>query len=100
MLLFPCLFLSLVVLWFSQGLFFHEGYLYESTGLYGESTLRKVDISTGKVMKQVDLEPSLFGTWHVWQSCWRLRAGVSAVADVCSSQVRGSPSWTTTTLSC
>ena len=32
---------------FTQGLVFENGYLYESTGLYGESTLRKVVIATG-----------------------------------------------------
>lgn len=36
---------------FTQGLFFHDGNLYESTGQYGESTLRKVDLTTGKVLK-------------------------------------------------
>jgi glutamine cyclotransferase len=35
---------------FTQGLIFHEGFLYESTGLYGESSLRKIDLRTGKVL--------------------------------------------------
>jgi glutaminyl-peptide cyclotransferase len=39
----------------------HEGNLYESTGLYGHSTLRKVDLSTGKVLKSISLPPNLFG---------------------------------------
>jgi glutaminyl-peptide cyclotransferase len=38
---------------FTQGLLFHEGILYESTGLYGESTLRQVDPTTGEVLKNV-----------------------------------------------
>jgi glutamine cyclotransferase len=34
---------------FTQGLIYHEGYLYESTGLYGQSSLRKVELETGTV---------------------------------------------------
>lgn len=33
---------------YTQGLFFHDGVLYESTGQWGESTLRTVDLATGK----------------------------------------------------
>lgn len=46
---------------FTQGLIYHEGYLYESTGLYGESSLRKVALETGTVLQQVDLPPQYFG---------------------------------------
>ena len=46
---------------FTQGLIYHDGYLYESTGLYGESSLRKVDLETGDVLQQVDLPPNYFG---------------------------------------
>lgn len=45
---------------FTQGLFFHNGYLYESTGQKGFSSLRKVDIETGKVLKKLDLDPDIF----------------------------------------
>src|SRR5688500_5958128 len=38
---------------FTQGLVFHEGALLESTGQYGESTLRRVELKTGKVLEQV-----------------------------------------------
>lgn len=44
-----------------QGLFFHNGFLYESTGLYGHSSLRKVRVDTGEVVQKVDLEDNLFG---------------------------------------
>jgi glutamine cyclotransferase len=37
---------------YTQGLFFHDGKLYESAGQYGESSLRIVDLETGKVLKQ------------------------------------------------
>src|SRR6187402_1008091 len=40
---------------FTQGLIFHEGYLYEGTGEQGESTLRKVELETGKVVQKFDL---------------------------------------------
>jgi glutamine cyclotransferase len=41
---------------FTQGLIFHEGFLFESTGLYGESSLRKIDLRTGNVLfkKKID----------------------------------------------
>lgn len=35
---------------FTQGLVFHEGVLYESTGLNGRSSVRKVDLETGRVL--------------------------------------------------
>ena len=46
---------------YTQGLEFYNGTLYESTGLRGESSLRKVDFKTGKVLKKIDLEPAIFG---------------------------------------
>jgi glutaminyl-peptide cyclotransferase len=46
---------------FTQGLFYHDGFLYEGTGNYGTSTLRKVELKTGKVLKSVPLENEYFG---------------------------------------
>lgn len=46
---------------FTQGLVLSGGALYESTGLYGSSTLREVDVSTGTVRRQVDLDDQHFG---------------------------------------
>lgn len=46
---------------FTQGLLFHQGKFYESTGLYGQSSLRRVDPETGTVEAQVDLAPEYFG---------------------------------------
>ena len=46
---------------FTQGLEFIDGFLFESTGLYGESTLRKVDLKTGKVLEIIDLQDQYFG---------------------------------------
>lgn len=45
---------------FTQGLYFYDGFLYESTGLRGESTLRKLDPRNGKVIKSVSMEPNIF----------------------------------------
>ncbi|HEX6276932.1 MAG TPA: glutaminyl-peptide cyclotransferase [Polyangiaceae bacterium] len=46
---------------FTQGLVVHEGKLYESTGLLGRSTLRRVVTATGAVEKSVSLASNLFG---------------------------------------
>ncbi len=46
---------------FTQGLVVADGVLYEGTGLYGESSLRRVDLETGVVEQSVPLGPSFFG---------------------------------------
>lgn len=46
---------------FTQGLVFFEGALLESTGLNGESTLREVELKTGRVIKRVALPREYFG---------------------------------------
>lgn len=46
---------------FTQGLFFMDGFLYESTGQYGASSVRKVDLKTGKVLQKRDLPQQVFG---------------------------------------
>lgn len=46
---------------FTQGLEYRGGFLYEGTGLEGMSTLRKVDLETGKVLEAVPLEDQYFG---------------------------------------
>jgi len=46
---------------FTQGLVLHEGVLYEGTGLEGESTLRRVDRTTGEVLQSVALPAEHFG---------------------------------------
>lgn len=40
---------------YTQGLLLHNGFLYESTGLYGESSLRRVDVTTGEVLQRFDV---------------------------------------------
>lgn len=45
---------------FTQGLLWHEGYLYESTGLWGQSSLRRVDIETGGPETVIALDEAYF----------------------------------------
>lgn len=64
---------------FTQGLFFYNGVLYESTGQEGRSTIRRVDLETGKVLQKWDLPRSEFGegsTVHndqIYMVTWRDR---------------------------
>ncbi len=67
---------------FTQGLLYDEGFFYESTGIRGESTLRKVEIETGKVLKSVKLNERHFGEglalWkdRLIQLTWESRVGL------------------------
>lgn len=45
---------------YTQGLEFHDGNLYESTGQYGESALLKIDYKTGKIEKEIKLDAKYF----------------------------------------
>lgn len=45
---------------YTQGLFFYEGQMYESTGLNGKSTFRKVDIRTGKALYRLNFDRRYF----------------------------------------
>lgn len=45
---------------YTQGLFFDDGQLYESTGLNGKSTFRAVDLQTGKASKRFDFDKKYF----------------------------------------
>jgi glutaminyl-peptide cyclotransferase len=46
---------------FTEGLEFREGILYESTGQYGQSDVRKVELNTGKVILSKKMEHGYFG---------------------------------------
>ena len=45
---------------YTQGLFFHDGTLYETTGQWGESSLRKVEVESGKVLEKKDFGKKYF----------------------------------------
>jgi glutaminyl-peptide cyclotransferase len=46
---------------FTEGLFYLNGFLYESTGLEGESSIRKVRLETGEVVQKLELPSQYFG---------------------------------------
>ena len=46
---------------YTEGLFYKDGFLYEATGEEGESTVRKVELETGKVLQRHDVPPQYFG---------------------------------------
>jgi glutamine cyclotransferase len=46
---------------FTEGLVYENGFLYESTGLYGQSTLRRVQLETGNVLQSISLPNQYFG---------------------------------------
>src|SRR3984885_9843411 len=53
---------------FTEGLFYLNGFLYESTGLEQHSSIRKVRIATGEVVRKIDIPPQYFGEGIVnWQ---------------------------------
>ncbi len=66
---------------FTQGLIFHNGFLYESTGQEGQSQIRKVEIESGKVVQKVDLPKEDFGEGitlmgdKLYSLTWRSRIG-------------------------
>jgi glutamine cyclotransferase len=70
---------------FTQGLVYHDGVFYESTGLYGESSLRKVAIESGEVLRRHDVNAQYFAEglseWGetLVQLTWR--TGVAFVYD-------------------
>ena len=66
---------------FTQGLVYSDGHLYESTGLYGKSSIRLVDLETGKILQRHDLPAEYFGegltVWKdaLFQLTWKSRTG-------------------------
>jgi glutamine cyclotransferase len=66
---------------FTQGLAWEDGYLYESAGLYGSSSLRKLEPETGKVMKNISLADKYFAEGitiyndKIFQLTWQEQIG-------------------------
>jgi glutaminyl-peptide cyclotransferase len=46
---------------FTEGLFYLDGQLYESTGLEGHSSIRRVELETGRVLQEREIAPQYFG---------------------------------------
>ena len=67
---------------FTQGLTIHAGVMYEGTGLEGESSLRRVDLKTGRVAARQNLDKPYFGEGiailndKIYQLTWRNRTAI------------------------
>ncbi|HVY90656.1 MAG TPA: glutaminyl-peptide cyclotransferase [Hyphomonadaceae bacterium] len=66
---------------FTEGLFVQDGFLYEATGNVGESSIRKVELSTGKVLQKRDVPAPYFGegiiAWkgQLYELTWQHQKG-------------------------
>ncbi len=78
---------------FTQGLVYHQDYLYESTGLNGKSYLKKIEIKSGKVIKKVKLSDKYFGEGmaildnKIYQLTWQNQTGF--IYDILSFRETG-----------
>jgi len=84
---------------FTQGLIFRDGFLYESTGIRGQSSLRKVKLETGEVVQQrrAGLEAHFaegLAEWkgQLFQLTWQ--SNVALVYDLASFASRGTLTYT------
>jgi len=79
---------------FTQGLFFLDGFLYESTGLLGRSSIRKVRFETGEVLQQKNLPPEYFGEGivnsgkRIVSLTWRSQVGFVFSLDTFNQEKR------------
>lgn len=66
---------------YTQGLEFHDGTLYESTGQYKKSSLRKTNFETGEVYKNISIPDAYFGEGltiinnKIFQLTWKEKTG-------------------------
>ena len=78
---------------FTQGLLFHDGRLFESTGGYRQSTVRIVHLESGRILRQQALADQLFGEGLalagglLYQLTWK--AGIGLVRDAETLDVVG-----------
>lgn len=78
---------------YTEGLVYHQRYLYESTGLHGKSFLKKIEIKTGKIIKKVKLREEYFGEGmtildnKIYQLTWKNQTGF--IYDLLSFQETG-----------
>lgn len=79
---------------YTQGLEFHDGKLYESTGQYGESKLREIDYKNGTIVRNINLDKSLFGEGltilneTIYQLTWK--SGLGFTYDLNNFEKTGS----------
>ncbi len=100
----PTLHYTLVKAWphdrsaFTEGLVYVDGMLVESTGLNGQSTLRKVDLPTGRVLQEVKLDSQYFGegiavlAGKIFQLTWTSHRGF--IYDLATMKLEGGFSFT------
>lgn len=66
---------------FTQGLEIHNGFFYESTGNYGKSSLRKVNLQTGEILQRINLDKKYFAEGltilkdKIYQLTWKEEIG-------------------------
>ena len=66
---------------FTQGLEYRDGFLYEGTGQVGRSSLRKVELATGRVVQKFDVPQPFFGegitvvNQQILQLTWQTQTG-------------------------
>lgn len=66
---------------FTEGLFYLDGHLYESTGQNGRSEIRKEELATGKVLQRQSIPPQFFGegivAWEdrLYELTWQSHVG-------------------------
>jgi glutaminyl-peptide cyclotransferase len=66
---------------FTEGLEYRAGFLYESTGIKGQSWLRREKLETGQVLQQIDIDPQYFGegitvlNQQITQLTWQTEIG-------------------------
>jgi len=73
---------------YTQGLIYRDGFLFESTGLNGRSTLRKVELETGQVVQQHRVDPAYFAEglaeWNLQLVQLTWRSNIAFVYDLVS----------------
>ncbi len=78
---------------YTQGLEIHDGFLYESTGQNGRSSLRKVNLKTGEVLQKTDLDNQYFGEGmtrfgdNIFMLTWR--KGIGFIYDFNTFEEKG-----------
>lgn len=66
---------------YTQGLTYRDGFMYEGTGQYGESSIRKIDMKSGKIHSVLNIDGQYFGEGitisgdKIYQITWRSRKG-------------------------
>ncbi len=92
---------------YTQGLTYQNGFMYEGTGQYGESSIRKVDVKSGKILSVLNIDKQYFGEGitilgnKIYQITWRSCKGF--VYDLNSFSLEssfeyGSEGWGITTI--